>query len=288
MSLAATALVLAAALTHATWNALAKRSGDPLSFLWAASVLALPIYALPAGIALARTGWPGRAAWLFVALSAVFHVAYYLGLARAYERSDLSVAYPVARGTGLMLAPMLAAPIFGDRPTPVAWLGIATVIAGIVWLHAPALKRAAAEGGIGGVLLGPATLTGVVIAAYSLNDSAGVHRMNPLVYLYATFILMVVAIAPIVLGSGRRSSLALTAGDRRSIIAGGIGIFGAYVIVLAALRLAPVSYVVPMRELSIAFGALIGMRFLGERPGRRRLAACALVACGVVTIGLGG
>jgi drug/metabolite transporter (DMT)-like permease len=137
------------------------------------------------------------------------------------------------------------------------------------------------------VLTGPATLTGVTIAAYSLNDSAGVDRLSPLVYLYLTFVLMVLPLAPVVLLRHREGVRQALAG-RRSMAVAGAGVFGTYGLVLLAMRLAPVSYVVPMRELSIVVGALIGWRVLGELLSRERFAACLLVAGGVIAIGLGG
>jgi drug/metabolite transporter (DMT)-like permease len=287
VSAAAIGIVLTAAILHATWNALAKRSGDPLAFIWAASALALPLYALPFAVAVQRSGVPGEAI-PFVLLSAVFHIAYYLLLARAYNRAELTFAYPVARGTGLLLVPLLAVPIFGDRPTAAGWLGIALVAAGVLWLHAPLLRLAArSEGGWTGVLTGPATLTGLSIAAYSLNDSAGVDRMAPLPYLYLTFILLVLGLAPLVL-LRHRPGLDLALSDRRTMALGAAGIFGTYALVLLAMRLAPVSYVVPMRELSIVVGAVIGWRFLGETLGPHRLAGALLVAAGVLAIALGG
>ncbi len=287
VSAAAIGIVLIAAVLHATWNALAKRSDDALAFLWSALVLALGIYALPVGIALMRVSIT-RDAVPFVVNSSLLHIAYFLLLARAYNRSELSFAYPVARGTGLLLVPVLAVPIFGDRPTAIGWLGIALVAAGVIWLHAPLLRLLArTEGGWPRLLTGPATLTGVTIAAYSLNDSAGVERLSPLIYLYLIFALIVIALLPVVVRN-HRAGVRTAIAARHSLLVAGAGIYGTYVLVLLAMRLAPVSYVVPMRELSIVAGALIGWRFLGETLPRERLAACVLVAGGVIAIGLGG
>lgn len=287
MGLLAIALVLCAAVLHATWNAMAKRSGDPLAFLWTAIFVSLAVYAVPFVVLLIREPLT-RAGLLFIVLSALFHAAYYVMLARAYQRTDLSLAYPVARGTGMMLVPLLAMPIFGIYPTPLAWAGIVAVAAGVVWLHAPAIAAARQQaGGMVALLTGPATLTGLTITAYSLNDAAGVQHTDPVVYLYLTFVLVALILAPVMLGQ-RRDLVRAAFADRRSLLIGGIGIFGTYALILLAMQLAPVSYVVPMRELSIVIGALIGMRYLGEAPDARRLAACGTVAAGVIAIGLGG
>jgi drug/metabolite transporter (DMT)-like permease len=286
MSFAAIALVLLAAVVHAGWNALAKRRPDVLTFYWALTVAGLVCYAVPFAVLVRRhpPSWDGVP---FLAASSLAEVAYGVFLARAYARTDLSLAYPVARGTGVLLVPLAALPIFGDRPTATAWLGIALIVLGVVWLHLPAIRRAAGCRGFGGVISVPPLLTGVAIATYSLIDSAGVRRVHPFVYLYLTYILIALWLAPYVLAR-RRAALAGEVRQRWPVVAGGIAVFGTYSIILAAFRLAPVSYVVPMREVSIVFGALIGVYLLGEPFGRTRIAACGIVAAGVIAIGIGG
>jgi drug/metabolite transporter (DMT)-like permease len=283
MSVVAIGLIVLAAVMHAGWNALAKGRRDILAFFYGLTLAALVIYLVPFAIVVAKHPPTWRGTPFFVA-SGFTHVAYYSGLALAYRRSDLSLAYPVARGTGVLLVPLLAMPIFGDRPTLVAWLGIGMVLAGVVTLHLPALCRLR-SGGL--ALAAPAVVTGIVIATYSLIDSAGVKRIEPFVYLYLTFAVIAVAMAPYILTRKRAALIAEFRGGW-PVWAGGAAVFGTYGIILAAMKLAPVSYVVPMRELSIVFGALIAMRFLGEPAERNRLLACLGVAAGVIAIGIGG
>ncbi|MEA2581983.1 MAG: hypothetical protein QOF33_68 [Thermomicrobiales bacterium] len=286
MSLFAIALVLLAAIVHAGWNALAKRRPDILTFFWALTVAALILYAVPFAILVRRhpPTWEGVP---FMVASSIAEVAYGIFLARAYAHTDLSLAYPVARGTGVLLVPLAALPLFGDRPTVIAWLGIALIVLGVVWLHLPGIQRAIARRGFGGIVSLPPLLTGVAIATYSLIDSAGVRRIHPFVYLYLTFGLMALWLAPYVLIQ-RRAALATELRQRWPVLGGGVAVFGTYCVILAAFRLAPVSYVVPMREVGIVFGALLGVRLLGEPFGRTRVAACAVVAIGVIAIGIGG
>jgi drug/metabolite transporter (DMT)-like permease len=286
MSFAAISLVLLAAIIHAGWNALAKRRPDVLAFYWALTVTGLVCYAVPFAVLVRRhpPAWEGAP---FLVASSLAEVAYGVFLARAYARTDLSLAYPVARGTGVLLVPLAALPIFGDRPTAIAWLGIALIVLGVVWLHVPAIRCAVGRRGFGEVVSLPPLLTGVAIATYSLIDSAGVRRIHPFVYLYLTYVLIAIWLAPYVL-TRRRPALAGELRQRWPVVAGGIAVFGTYSIILAAFKLAPVSYVVPMREVSIVFGALLGVYLLGEPFGRTRIAACAIVAAGVVAIGIGG
>jgi drug/metabolite transporter (DMT)-like permease len=286
VSAAALSLVVLAAAMHAGWNALAKRSGDSLAFMWSFTVASLVIYAIPFAVLIAEHR-PDREGAGFVVASALVHVAYFTLLARSYRQTDLSIAYPIARGTGVLLAPILAVPIYGDRPSPLAWLGIAAILGGIIWLHAPALRRSVSRVGLGQVLVGPPLLTGLTIATYSLIDAGGARRVQPIVYLYLLFTLSTLFLAPYMV---RRRWQAVRAEARnvRSVALAGAAAFGTYVVVLAALRLAPVSYVVPIREISIVFAALIGAWGLGETLNRTRAAACLLVTAGVILIGVGG
>ena len=142
MSLLAIALVLIAAVIHAGWNALAKRRPDVLTFFWALTVAALdPLRRSvrdPRPSPPAVVGRHSRSC----SPSSLAEVAYGVFLARAYARTDLSLAYPVARGTGVLLVPLAALPIFGDRPTAAAWFGIGLIVLGVVWLHLPAFRHA--------------------------------------------------------------------------------------------------------------------------------------------------
>lgn len=286
MDIVAIIMVLSAATIHALWNVLAKRSDDVLAYLWSICVAATAIYAVPFALLAAREEF--RWDWLRFALaSGALHIGYFSLLALAYERSDLSFSYPIARGTGLMLVPILAVPIFGERPTALAWVGIALVAAGILWLHGPVLVAALNRGKARALISIPAFLTGLTITAYSLNDAAGVHRANPVVYLYLVYGINALLLAPYLLTvrpAAARRALRFSA----PLLIGGAGSFGTYLIVLAAIRLAPVSYVVPMRETSIVIGAILGARLLGESLGWTRIGACILVALGVMAIAIGG
>ncbi len=286
MSLVAIGLVLIAAIAHAGWNVLAKRRPDVLTFYWALTVAALVLYAVPFAI-LARRHPPSWESAPFLVASSLAETAYGIFLARAYTRTDLSLAYPVARGTGVLLVPLAALPLFGERPTAIAWLGIGLIVLGVVLLHLPAIQRAIARRGFGGIVSLPPLLTGVAIATYSLIDSAGVRRLHPFVYLYLKVALVALWLAPYVLAR-RRDAVAAELRQRWPVLTGGIAVFGTYCIILVAFRLAPVSYVVPMREVSIVFGTLLGIRLLGEPFGRNRIFACAVVATGVMAIGIGG
>ncbi|MDI3340080.1 MAG: EamA family transporter [Sphaerobacter sp.] len=292
MNAVAALLVVSSAGLHATWNLLAKRSRDALAFLFLVNVATLAIYALPfvlfVGVhPILAGGWP------FVAATSALHVWYYRCLAAAYTHGALSLAYPVSRGTGVALVPLLALPLLGERITRAGGLGMALVLAGIVTVHRAPLRSLVgqprgivaggrgAEGALGTLF---ALLTGAAICGYSLVDKAGVARVHPVAYGYLLIAGSTLGLAPCVLGR-RRGALRLTWAEHRgAVMAGGVLVLGTYLIVLGAMRLAPLSYIVPLREVSVVIGAALGVWLLGEGTGRERIAGAALILAGALAI----
>jgi len=181
VTVAALLLVSGAAVLHTGWNALVKRAGDPVLFLWWVGVVASVLYAPIALWVLAREGFR-PVALPFVIGTVILHALYFFSLGRAYAAGDFSLVYPIARGLGVALVPLAALAIFDERLSPLGTLGVALVAAGILGLHwrprawtAAALRRSGT---------GWAIATGVVIAAYSLLDRAGVARISPLAYIW--------------------------------------------------------------------------------------------------------
>ena len=241
MSGRALALVLGAAAAHAAWNALAKRAHDPLVFLWSSVSLA-SLGLMPLGFwALTREGWaPGAAP--FVAATVGIHAVYFWALGRAYAAGDLSLVYPVARGLGVALVPLLAFMFLDERLSRVGGLGVALVVAGIVIVQMGGLTRAPAG-------LGWAILTGLTIAAYSVVDKAGVARIHPLAYITLMGLGMSAALAPFILR--RRAALAREwRTNGRAIAVASTMNLTSYLLVLFAFRLSKAGYVVAAREIS--------------------------------------
>lgn len=288
MGIVAIGLVLVSAFFHASWNVLAKRSSDPLAFMFAFNLVSLVVFALPAGVMLARHPIPAEGVPFLLATGCI-HVIYITALAAAYANGALSLAYPVSRGTGVLLVPILAVPLFDERPTAVAIVGIVAILGGLVAVGlSSGRRRLATELERGRRGLGFALLTGVTICAYSLVDKAGVGHVHPMVYVYGIFLLMTIGMAPYVLTRRRAAIGREWRENRPAVIAGGILPIATYLIILAAYRLSNVSYVVPLRETSIAFATLLGVLVLHEQIGRVRLAGCGLIACGVLAIAIGG
>lgn len=288
MSATALLLVLAAAVAHSGWNALAKRAHDPLLFLWSSVSLA-SLGLMPLGVwALAREGWgPGGAG--FVLATVVIHAVYFYALGRAYATGDLSLVYPVARGLGVALVPPLAFLFLDERLSFVGALGIALVVAGIAAMQAVAggPSRAARRSGRDARVAGLrwAILTGLTIAAYSVVDKAGVARVHPLGYISLMGVGMSLLLAPFVLQ--RRADLVREwRVNGRAIALASTMNLTSYLLVLFAFRLSKAGYVVAVRETSIVLSVLIGSVLMREGHIGPRLAGAAVVLGGVACVAL--
>jgi drug/metabolite transporter (DMT)-like permease len=284
----AVGLVLVAAFFHAAWNVLAKRASDPLAFMFAFNLVSLVIFAVPVAFMLTRHPIPSEGVPYLLATGAV-HVVYFSALAAAYANGALSLAYPVSRGTSVLLVPILAVPLLGERPTTVAVAGIGAILLGLLVVGVlGAGSRVSAEVERGRRGLWFALLTGVTIATYSLIDKVGVSHIHPFIYVYGIFLLLTIGLAPYVLAKRRERVLREWRANRPAVVAGAILPMATYVLVLSAMRIANVSYVVPLRETSIVFASMLGVFALGERVGPARIAGSALIVTGVLAIAIGG
>jgi drug/metabolite transporter (DMT)-like permease len=284
----ALAIVFLAAITHATWNLLARRADEKLAFLWL-STLASSVLFLPIGVWLLLTQPISPIGWAVVTLSALLEALYYWTLAQAYRYGDLSVVYPIARGTAPILVPLLATVFLGERLSSLAAGGIGLVVIGTVALHVrqlgwPSIGAIAEVAGQRGTRY--ALLTGLVIATYSSLDKYGVTLVPPVLYGYLLFCGLTLALVPLV--NRRREAIMLEWKARRgSILVVGILTPVSYGLVLLALTQAPVSYVAAAREVSVVLAALLGALVLHEGYGRQRLLGSAAIAAGLALLVLG-
>ena len=284
-------LVLLSAVAHASWNLMLKRAGDPEVFAWVMLVVGSILLA-PVGLALLwynSMDFPGL--WFLLA-SVVLHVFYFMLLARGYATGDLSLVYPVARGMGPMLVPVLAVILLGEIIETMAIVGIAAIVGGIYtiswWgnfhqvLRSPLLFLKSAG-------MRYAVLTGLTIAVYSIVDKEGVGHIQPLLYIYFMFIGTVALLAPYILANkGMETVKAEWRANAVPITVSGLLAFAAYGLVLTAFSLSRVSYVAPAREVGIVIGVLMGIFLLKEPFGRGRLLGSGLIVGGLVLIALSG
>jgi len=279
-------LVLSAALLHALWNLLAKRAQGGIPFTWLFSLLTVVLWA-PV-IAIYIFVWRPTLDWLallFMLGSATIHLVYFLVLQRGYRHGDLSVVYPLARGTGPLLAMVGAVLLLGERPTWLAVAGALLIIAGVFAIAGgPGMvhRRAAVSG------VGYGLVTGLLIATYTLWDKYAVSTvlLAPLLLEYGASIGRTLLLLPAI-----RTRAAEVQYEWRSHRWEAIGIAVlsslAYILVLTAMITAPVSYIAPARELSILFGALLGTWLLKEGDMRSRMLAVTIMVAGIILLSLG-
>ncbi|MEV6925782.1 DMT family transporter [Dactylosporangium sp. NPDC051485] len=275
---AVVAVTLLAAVLHAVWNAVAHQTPDRLVGFALINVASTVI----GGLAVAVLGLPPAGSWPYIVGSALIHVVYQLLLWASYELGDFSQAYPVARGTAPWLVAMLEIVVLHRGMPAVQLIGVLTISAGLVSMALdrgrPTRARLPA--------LAAAVATGVAIAAYTVVDAAGVHATPVLLYTAWMFFLQG-PVLPLVAWARRGRELITEA--RKSAaggLTGGVLSLLAYGLVLWAQTSGATAAIAALRETSIVIGAIIGVAFLGERLGRRRIAAAVLVAAGIVLISL--
>jgi drug/metabolite transporter (DMT)-like permease len=284
------ALVLASTVAHAYWNFLVRRSGGGQRFVGLSKVAEVIVFA-PAFALWALPGVRGRLdAWPLVVVGALLTLANYVALARAYRAGDLSVVYPVARGGTLLFLPLLGFLAFGERPSAAGWAALACIVAGIVVLQLPALSRAAVAA-LGPRLRDPAVAfalaAALATAGYTVWDKRAVRTLPAFAYFYAYTALVGLAYGAFLWRRHPRAALrAEWRAHRWPIIQVAVCNTVAYLLVLLALRTGTSSYVVALRQLSVAVGALLGWRLLGEEFGAPRRLGVALVVAGCLLVAL--
>jgi drug/metabolite transporter (DMT)-like permease len=287
MPILAVALLLTAAVTHATWNFFAKGASSSASFIFLFTLCGVLVY-LPVTIGVVIWTRPtiSAQALLFMAVAGLLNGLYFVLLSEGYKVGDLSVVYPLARGTGPALAVVGAIIIFGERPSPLALAGAAMVVVGIIVMSWGGDSSSGADITRSVVF---ALATGAIIATYSLWDSKGVTIVTPALYLWGLEVSRALLMAPFAFARrpSRDELPVILREQRRALLIIGILSPGAYLLVLVAYTLAPVSYVAPAREISILFGAILGLRLLGESDAPRRLAGATAIVAGVFALALG-
>jgi uncharacterized membrane protein len=286
------ALVIVSAVLHVAWNIRLKTAGDPLRAatigMVAATVVIVPI-GFVAWLASGQRELPTEGIALGV-VSGIIEAAYFVLLSAAYRRGDLSVVYPIARGTAPLLAVAVGVVVLGERLGAAGSLGVIALLIGFLVLQQP-WQAVRGHRGID-PSIAFALATGVTIAAYSAVDRVGARLIEPLVYaaiLWVTASVVLVAWSRLVVRDD------LLEGGREAVrwaAVGGLMTLGAYLLILWALSVAPLSGVAPLRESASVFAAAWGSVRLGEAVSRgdtlRRVGASALIVAGAVLLATGG
>lgn len=279
LPLSVVVVVLAAAVIHASWNAIAHGIDDKavsFTLMGAGGALCCVPVVLYAPL-------PYAASWPYLIASVVVHIAYIVLLMQSYRLGDFGQVYPLARGTSPLVVTVLAALFIGEMPRPAQVAGVLAISAGLLSLvvvgrgHGTGDRRAFAA----------AVATGLAIAAYTTIDGAGVRLSGtPLGYTGWLILLESPAIPLYTLARRRRVLLAQLRPVWALGLAGGALSLLAYGLVLWAQTRGAIGPIAALRETSIIVGAVIGTLCFHERFGLPRIVATVLVAAGIVVLNI--
>ncbi|MBP7093259.1 MAG: EamA family transporter [Candidatus Kapabacteria bacterium] len=283
MSLLAVLLVLSSAVIHAVWNLQAKKVGGGLPFVLLTGIVSTVLY-LPVVIPVWIYFTPvlDLQSVLLIGTGAMIHLVYFMLLMRGYRHGEMSVVYPLARGTGPALTMIFAALFFDEVPTPGAVVGMILIGSGVVILSVPMFK-AGLEHLRKGIVY--ALCTGFLIALYTTFDKRIMVSVAilPLLYDWSASATRTIALSPL-LWRNRMGIRDVWREHKGKVLFICLVSPAGYILMLTAMKLAPVTSIAPLRETSILFGAFLGIRMLGEGDQRRRLFAAAVMATGAVSI----
>jgi uncharacterized membrane protein len=279
-------LVAVAALAHATWNFLAKKSSHLKHLIFLSAAAEILLFA-PAALYITATTLPtlNHKTTLFLLATGILHVLYTESLLRGYRAGDLTVIYPLTRGIAPLLSFAGAILLLHEHASPLSIAGALLISAGIL----------IASGGLAAILHSSnrtgllwAAATGIIIACYTLTDAYSVKILliSPLLVEYAGTLFRLIVLTP---GAVRQHQVLRKEFKQcwREALTIGLLFPSAYILVLFAMRYAPVSHVAPAREMSMLIGIYLGARYLNEGHLTRRILGSALILAGVAALALG-
>lgn len=296
MSALALLLVLTAALVHATWNYFLKKANATRPFWWLVyiitAIITVPALFLYDPDSLKNITPIG---WLVIALSAPIHVIYGQVLQIGYKKSDYSIVYPTARGTGPLITVLSAVLILGDRPSFWGWIGIILILGAIVLLAMPQKtdKNTQSLRIRSGIFWG--ALTGCFIAGYSFCDAWAVQQttgLTPMSFYFPSIAVRALVFAPFIImhANWKKESKEILTTPRlqKALAVVTVGSPLAYILVLYAMTMAPLAYVAPSREVGMMIGVVLGGLLLKEKLSTTRLMGVIGMTLGVILVGLEG
>lgn len=279
-------LVLSSAFTHALWNFIAKRAIGGISFIWLFAVMEVVLY-LPV-ILIFMSLNPvvlGGIEWVMIIGSTLLHIAYFVALTWGYQVADLSIVYPFSRGIGPLLSTIAAVIILSERPSLLAVFGTFLITLGIIGLTGDPRKIRSSNLTTGFFY---ASLTGLAIAGYTIWDSYAVSTvgLSPFIFQWGVTFFRLIILSPVALRQREHVKLAWKHDKWK---AGGVAILSSlsYVLMLFALSFSQVSYVAPLRSISILIGVVLGAYLLKEGDLRKRFGAASIMVLGAIALGLG-
>lgn len=286
MPLIALCAVLLAAAIHATWNLSAKRAAGSRHFVFLYSVGSVALYTPIVLWIVSTTTFDFTVRhWLALLATGILHLCYSLMLQAGYRASDLSLVYPLARGSGPLMSFFAAVIVLNEPISAVSVLGVVLVVLGILLVSG--LTREVHKAPRAGIAFGLGT--GVFIAAYTINDGWAVKALaiSPFIIDYTGNLFRVVVLAPQAWLDQARVREEVKQYAKPAIVVTVLGPL-AYILVLFAMRYAPISHIAPTRELATLIGTYFGARLLRERAPPARIIGAVCIVAGVVALALAG
>jgi len=280
--------VLLSAVLHASWNFVARRNAGNLTVFWWSlwiSCLALLPFVAYVAFEQGMSGFLAMLAdgWVYVLATGIIHTFYFLLLGRAYEYGEISLVYPIARGSGIGLTGFLGWLLLGETLTPYGVAGIGLICVGILSMGASVLGSA--KGTRHGFV--SALGVGATIVSYSLVDKVGVGIVNPVVYIFGMFFLSAAFATPVVAVRDRGRLWRKLAETWRPVTLIAVGSTAAYLMILFAMTVGQVGYIVALREFAVVLGAILGFIFLKERVTPLKVGSVLMIVTGLVFIRFG-
>ena len=283
MSLFAIGLLLAAAVLHTTWNLLLKQAGEKYIAIWWSAIIGFLVFTP----AIYFLGFPSKAVWHILVISAMLEIAYYIVLAEAYKDSDFSLVYPMGRGAAPALIAVWAAIFLGERFTLGGLIGIIVIVIGLLIVGGGNIFQTRSKPQLRGILL--ALLLALLISIYSILDGIAVKQTNALPYVVVLFLCVPMFTSPLIFKLYGWNKLKNEFSTHDWTL-GAIGILtiGAYSLALWAYSISPLGYAGSIREVSVVIAAYAGWQFLGEKFGAVRILGAVIIFAGIMVIALLG
>lgn len=271
-------LVIISAVLHASWNFLTKRVSGNLSVLYigmsGACLALLPLVLLfRTVVQLMPPAYP------FIIATGIIHAFYFLALSQAYRYGNISTVYPVARGFGVIGTAIVAIALLGEQ---VSLMGVGGIISAGLGIFFIGTSVGQGIEGKKGLYFG--LLVGLTMVGYSIVDKMAMASIDPVVYIFWLFLLSMVLLTPYMLLARRRELCDALRKHKRHGIVIGLGATAGYLLILYVFKMAQVSYVVAVRELSVVFGSILGFVFLRESGSLRKFLGIIMVVTGLILI----
>jgi uncharacterized membrane protein len=281
------ALVLASAVSHGLWNYLAKEGKDKESFMLLLNLTSLPLL-MPVFLLILPEIYLPLEIVPYLLVSGLAETVYFLGLGKAYESGDLSIVYPVARSSPVFVT-IAAAVFLGETISLTGLLGIMVIFVGVYILHLKGMTREDLVAPLRYLMSGSsryAIIAALGTTVYSITDKLGVSTVDPMLY---SFWLGFSVTGMVTIVTVKRKGFKAIRDEFSSplkVSFAGLLMRGGYMLVLYAMSIAPVSYILALRQISVVLGALMGVIFLGESYGRVRIMGSLVIFVGVFILGI--